>query len=114
VVHGDHPEDSIDRTFLARAFLKKTTTWPDGSPIRPVDQRMEARVRNRFSEDILQRSLLAVRNYWQQLIFAGRGVPPPELESDEAVIRYVLRFRGAIGYVSGTANIGSAKALSLR
>ncbi|HEY0715669.1 MAG TPA: hypothetical protein VGF45_23505 [Polyangia bacterium] len=114
VVHGDHPEESIDGRFLGRVFLKKSTTWPDGSPVRPVDQRMDSRVRQRFSEQVLQRSVIAVRNYWQQLIFTGRAVPPPELDSDEAVIRYVLRYRGAVGYVSGTANVGSAKVLKIR
>ncbi|HEY0709254.1 MAG TPA: hypothetical protein VGG33_20760 [Polyangia bacterium] len=114
VVHGDHPEDSIDGRFLARAFLKKSTTWPDGSTVRPVDQRMDSRVRQRFSEVVLQRSVVAVRNYWQQLIFTGRAVPPPELDSDDAVIRYVLRYRGAVGYVAGTANVGSAKVLRIR
>ena len=114
VVHGDHPDDSIDGKFLARVFLKKSTTWPDGSPIRPVDQRLDSRVRQRFCGDVLQRSVLAVRNYWQQLIFAGRGVPPPELDTDDAVIRYVLRYRGAIGYVSGSTPAGSAKVLVVR
>jgi hypothetical protein len=114
VVHGDHPEDSIDNRFLGRVFLKKSTTWPDGSPVRPVDQRMDSKVRQRFSEQVLQRSVVAVRTYWQQLIFTGRAVPPPELDSDDAVIRYVLRYRGAVGYVSGTANVGSAKVLKIR
>jgi hypothetical protein len=53
----------------------------------------------------------AVRAYWQQLIFSGRGVPPVELESDEAVVAFVLKYPGAVGYVSGATNIGNAKAL---
>jgi hypothetical protein len=56
----------------------------------------------------------AVKSYWQQVIFSGRGVPPPELESDEAVIRYVLRFPGAVGYVSGTADVRGVKVLAVR
>ena len=49
-----------------------------------------------------------------QAIFSGRGVPPPELDSDEAVIRFVLKYPGAIGYVSAGADIGAAKPLHVR
>ena len=41
--------------------------------------------------------------------FSGRDVPPPELESDEAVVNYVLEHRGAVGYVSGAAKVRGAK-----
>ena len=113
VVHQDHAGASVDRAFLARVFLKKTTTWGDGEPIRPVDLPLDSPIRQHFSEDVLQRSVAAVRNYWQQLIFSGRGVPPPELESDEAVLRYVARHPGAVGYVSGSADTRTAKVLTV-
>jgi len=48
----------------------------------------------------------AVRRYWQQCIFSGRSVPPPELDSDEAIVRYVAKYRGAVGYVSADAKLG--------
>jgi hypothetical protein len=60
------------------------------------------------------RSVAAVKSYWQQVIFSGRGVPPPELESDEAVIRHVTRSPGAVGYVSGAANVRGVRVVSVR
>ena len=63
---------------------------------------------------VLRRSPEAVRNYWQQRIFTGRGVPPPELASDEAVLAYVREHRGAVGYVSAAAETSSVKVLELR
>jgi hypothetical protein len=114
LVHPDHPEASTTRKFLVLAFLKKTTFWETGQIIRPVDQAPESPVRRRFSDEVLERPVAAVRNYWQQLIFAGRAVPPPELDSDEAVIRYVLKNPGAVGYVSGTAELHGAKVLLVR
>jgi hypothetical protein len=62
----------------------------------------------------LQRSPAAVRNYWQQRIFTGRGVPPPELATDDAVLAYVREHRGAVGYGSTSAETGSVKVLELR
>ena len=43
--------------------------------------------------------------YWQQRIFSGRDVPPPEFELDREVVEYVLKHAGAIGYVPLPANI---------
>jgi ABC-type phosphate transport system substrate-binding protein len=114
IVNPGNPTGSIERRTVADAFLKKTTRWPDGSLIRPVDLGGQSPTRQRFSEDILGRSVSAVRSYWQQLVFSGRDLPPPELDTDEEVIRYVLRYAGAIGYVSGGGNVENVKVLSVR
>lgn len=114
VVNSQSPSEPVDRAFIADAFLKKVTRWPDGETIRAVDLRFDAPTRQEFSERVLQRSPAAVRNYWQQRIFTGRGVPPPELASDEAVLAYVREHRGAVGYVSAGAETSSVKVLELR
>jgi hypothetical protein len=111
VVHPASPVRSADRSFLARAFLKNASRWDDGETIHPVDLRANSRTRERFSDAVLKRSVPAVRNFWQQRIFSGRGVPPPEVDSDEEVIRYVLKYRGAVGYVSGRADVARARVL---
>lgn len=114
VVHPDNPTASLSREFLSDAFLAKTKRWPGGEAISPVDLRFEAPARARFSEQVLRRSVFAVRAYWHQRIFAGRGVPPPELDTDEAVMRYVASRRGAVGYVSGQATTASVKVVAVR
>ena len=114
VVHPDNPHPSVSRTFLAQAFLKKTSRWEDGEGIYPVDRGAGAPVRRAFSEEVLSRSVAAVRSYWQQRIFSGRGVPPPEVASDEAVVAFVRRRRGAVGYVSPGAALQGVKVLQVR
>jgi hypothetical protein len=56
----------------------------------------------------------AIRSYWQQRIFSGRDVPPPELDLDEAVVSYVLAHRRGVGYVSATAKPREAKVVQIR
>jgi hypothetical protein len=114
IVHPDNPSTALSRDFLIDVFLKRTTRWNDGETIRPVDQRSDSFVRRRFSESVLQRSVAAVKSYWQQRIFSGRELPPPELESDEAVVNYVMKHRGAVGYVSGAAKLDRAKPVQLQ
>jgi ABC-type phosphate transport system substrate-binding protein len=81
--------------------------------IRPVDAKPASSARQRFSKDVLKRSVSSVKSYWQQLIFSGRGTPPPELDSDEAIVSYVLKHPGSIGYVSGSAELKGAKVVDV-
>ncbi len=114
VVHPSHAGGSVERAFLADAFLKKVTRWAGGETIRPVDLRPDSAARRRFTEVVLKRSVGAVRSYWQQRIFSGRDVPPPEVDSDAAVLAFVAKHPGAVGYVSGAAKLEGVRELSVR
>jgi ABC-type phosphate transport system substrate-binding protein len=114
VVHPASPVVTLDRKTLRNIFLKKITQWPDGQVIHPVDLEPSQEVRRGFSAEVLERSVEAVKSYWQQAIFSGRDVPPPELDSGEAVVKYVLAHKGAIGYVSVTVDPGGTKAVTVR
>ena len=69
----------------------------------PVDLSESAPAREAFSTAVHHKPVKAVRAYWQQQIFSGRDVPPPEKTSDEQVIAFVRATPGAIGYVSAAA-----------
>jgi ABC-type phosphate transport system substrate-binding protein len=114
VVNAGNPQATVDRRLLADAFLKKVTRWGGGEAIKPVDQRPESVARQRFSDDVLGRSVAAVKSYWAQLVFSGRELPPPELDGDEEVVRYVAKNAGAVGYVSASANVESVKVVVVR
>jgi ABC-type phosphate transport system substrate-binding protein len=114
IVNPDNHVGSIDRQFLTDVYLKKATRWPNDEAIRPVDLGPGSPVRRLFSDDILKRSVSAVKSYWQQMVFSGRGVPPPELDSDGEVVKFVLKNRGAIGYVSGSTDVAGAKIVPVR
>jgi ABC-type phosphate transport system substrate-binding protein len=113
IIHPQNPYVSLDRGFLSDAFLKKTTRWADGSVIKPVDLPAGSPVRERFSEDVLKRSVAAVKSYWEQIIFSGRDVPPPEVATDDEVVKYVLAHTGAVGYVGGSVKLGDARAVTI-
>jgi ABC-type phosphate transport system substrate-binding protein len=114
IVHPANRATTLDQSFLEDAFLKKTTHWSNDQVIRPADLVSSSPVRRRFSEDVLKRSVEAVKGYWQQRIFSGRDVPPPEFETDDDVVKYVLKYEGAVGYVSGSANLNGSKVVTVR
>jgi ABC-type phosphate transport system substrate-binding protein len=113
IVHPDNPAQRLSRRFVADAFLRRTARWPHGELLAPVDLSPQSSLRAEFSEQVLGKPLTALRMHWQQVIFTGRGLPPPEFPSEVAVVQYVLRERGAIGYVSPGADCAPAKVVTL-
>jgi ABC-type phosphate transport system substrate-binding protein len=113
ICHPSNPISSADRQFLEDTFLKKVREWPGGASSHPIDLQPSSVVRREFSNEILRRPVEAIRSYWQQRIFAGRDLPPPEVGDDDEVVRMVLKDPGADGYVSSAANLKGAKVLTV-
>jgi len=114
VVNVTNPASSIGRSQLAARFTKKEQSWSDGTPAFPVDLPADDPTREAFTAAIHGKSAQAIRAYWQQQIFSGRQVPPPERDSDEQVLAYVRTTVGAVGYVRPTARLGpNVKVLGL-
>ena len=115
IVDPQNPIDSVDRKFLADAFLKKATRWGHGARIRPVDLSSGSPIRRTFSQTIIGRSVAAVRSFWQQQVFSGRDVPPTQRSSDADVVAFVRANANAIGYVSRDTALGAGvRAVAVR
>jgi ABC-type phosphate transport system substrate-binding protein len=114
IVHPDNPVTSIERERLREVFLKKATEWDSGAPIRPIDLPTRSPVRERFTQDVLRKTPAQLRNYWNQQIFSGKGVPPPEAETTAGVIAYVRANPGAIGYLPTNVDAGPVKVVKVR
>ena len=106
VVNASNEVSSLTKDDAAQYFLKKKSAWPGGRATLPVDQTDQSPARRAFSKAVLKKDVAAVKSYWQTQIFSGRGVPPPEKTSDGAVLAFVDANAGAIGYVSGEAQLG--------
>jgi ABC-type phosphate transport system substrate-binding protein len=105
IVHADNPVRAIARDDLSKIFLKRTVKWPDGKVVEPVDLVPAAASRNAFTAGVHRKSVAAIRAFWQQQIFSGRDVPPPEKATDADVTDFVKEHAGAVGYVSPTATL---------
>lgn len=106
VVHPDIQLTQLSRVEVSRLFLKKIVRWKDPEvKVVPVDREVDSKVRMRFSQDIHGKGVGAIRAYWQRRIFSGRDVPPVVINDDEAVLDYVSKHPGAVGYVSPRVNL---------
>jgi hypothetical protein len=114
IVHPENPAREVIRTFLRDAFLKRTPQWGHGPTVRPVDLSTGTAARNWFTRDVLHRGVAEVKRYWQQQIFSGKSIPPPEVESEAAAIAYVLKHPGGIAYLPLGIDPGGARVVAVR
>jgi hypothetical protein len=60
-----------------------------------------------FAQHVHRRPASALAAYWQQQIFSGRAVPPPERSTDREIVDYVSATTDAIGYVAPGTPLGT-------
>lgn len=113
IVHPDNPAKSLSKKKVSRLLLKELAKWDGGLAAQPVDLESGSVVRESFSQRVHGRSVSSIKHYWQRQVFSGRGVPPPELKGDDAVVSYVRSHPGAIGYVSPSAKLNGVKVVTL-
>jgi hypothetical protein len=68
----------------------------------------------RFVREVIRKTPAQLKSYWNQQIFSGSGVPPPDAESSAAMIAYVVDHPGAIGYLPASVDPGGARVVRLK
>jgi ABC-type phosphate transport system substrate-binding protein len=113
IVNPANPVSALTRDEVSKLFLKRTTSWSAGGQVAVVDLAKSSKVREAFSQAVHKRAASAVDSYWQQQVFSGKDVPPPEKGTDADVIAFVKSNPGAIGYVAAASTDG-VKVVSLK
>jgi ABC-type phosphate transport system substrate-binding protein len=113
IVHPTNPTVQISRSRIGEIFLKRTVRWPEGATVMPVEPSAKTPMRQRFTLEIYGKQVIAISAYWQQMIFSGKGIPPPEKSTDADVVAYVRDTPGAIGYVWSGTDTSSVKVLAV-
>jgi len=112
IVNPSNPMVSITRENVSRIFLKKTTKFPNGLSASPIDLPANSAIRDSFSKDVLGKTASAVEAYWQQLIFSGRDVPPPQ-KKESGALDLVRSNDNGIAYVSAGADTTGTKVVTV-
>jgi ABC-type phosphate transport system substrate-binding protein len=113
IVNPANPVSELTKDEVSKLFLKRTTSWSAGGQVAAVDLAKSSKVREAFSQTVHKRATSAVDSYWQQQVFSGKDVPPPEKGADAEVVAFVKGNPGAIGYVAAGSAAG-VKVVSLK
>lgn len=104
---SDISADDLKLVFLA------TKNSISGTNVEPVLSEKGA-AHDLFLKKYVGKSDTAYRMYLKSLVFAGKATMPKSLSDDAAVISYVAKTKGAIGYVSASAATGGVKKLEIK
>jgi ABC-type phosphate transport system substrate-binding protein len=105
--------DSVSKNDLREVFTGESTSLREGGHVVPVFQK-EGTTHNDFLSTYVGESPAAILICWRGLVMSGRSAMPKTLDSDTAVVEYVARTAGAIGYIGKSAPHDGVKVLTVR
>jgi len=94
-------------------FSGASSNLAGGEHVTPVLLKENA-IHEQFLSQYVGKSDTAFRTSWRSLVFSGQGVMPRSLESEAAVVEFVARTPGAIGYISRATPHEGVKTLAVR
>jgi len=93
--------NKIDQDVIARIFLGKTSSLPNGEKAVPVDLEKGSPVYNEFAKSVLGKTPSQLSTHWSRLIFTGRAKPNKQVNSAEKMKELVASNANFIGYIDG-------------
>lgn len=105
-------ELSVDE--LKNVFKPKFNKWPNGVAVVIVLPGQASALKEGVASDIYNSTFSGVQKYWLSLVFQGRFDAPYFFDSDEEVIRFVSKTKGAIGFVSADAQAPESLIIRIR
>ncbi|MDA3915024.1 hypothetical protein [Oleiagrimonas sp.] len=98
IVSRHTPVTTIDNNLLRSVFLKKIFLDPANHVYVPVNLKPDSKLRRDFTLAVIHMDEPQLQSYWNRQYFQGIS-PPFVLGSQTAVVDFVAKTPGAIGYV---------------
>jgi ABC-type phosphate transport system substrate-binding protein len=114
VVIANHNVKATDvsKSDLREVFTGASASLADGSHVVPVLQK-SGPAHEAFLSDFVSKSDSALTATWRTLVFSGQASMPKSVDSDAAMVDYVARTPGAIGYIGKSSPHEGVKVLAV-
>ena len=108
--------DLTEMTFqdLTKYYKGKFNSWDskvDVIIVLPSSKHTNAET---ISEHIYSKSFYGVKKFWLSIVFQGRFSAPHFMDSDEEIVEFVSKNKGAIGLVSNKTNVSKQLLINLK
>jgi ABC-type phosphate transport system substrate-binding protein len=103
----------VSRTELRDIFTGASSSLKGGAQVTPVLLK-QGPVHDEFLNLYIGKTDTGFRAGWRSILFSGQGTMPRTLGSDAAVVEYVTRTPGAIGYIAAATPHSGVKILVVR
>lgn len=109
VVSAKSPVASLTKDQVSDIFLGKSSTFPGGEQVIPIDLGEGTAQRDEFHSKVTGKSANQLKAYWSKMIFSGRATPPKEVPNASDGKRLIAANPSSIGYIDKSAVDGSVK-----
>jgi len=103
----------VSKAEVRDVFTGASSSFKGTAQLTPVLLK-QGLVNEEFLDLYVGKSDSAFRASWLSILFSGQGVLPRTLDSDAAVVEYVARTPGAIGYIGRSSPHEGVKTLAVR
>ena len=107
-------ETTVSGKTVEDIFLGKVVQWRDNAVIHVVTVK-DPKIHHAFLDQYLKKSEAQWNAYWKRLVFTGTGTPPEQAETQQALLEYVAKTKGAVGYMEAEPlTIDTAKIIAVK
>lgn len=103
IINMKNPVTSLTEKETREYFLQNVDRWKFGKKIRLSDNQNSDKMRESFLQQILRMTPIEIERYWLEQQYSRAKRPPTVLSSNQEVLRFVRKFKGAIGVVDRSA-----------
>ena len=109
IISSNANQVTMDKDQVSAIFLGKSSTFPDGSQVIPVEQAEGTTPREEFHSVVTEKSGAQLKSYWSKMVFSGKGTPPKEVPNSSEMLKLIAANPSTIGYVEKSAVNTSVK-----
>jgi len=102
VINSGAGVQSLSTEDTANVFLGNKRHWSDGSRVKLAVLR-PPELQKDFLEVVTGRSPNQYWSHWRNIVFSGRGFMPKVFDTEEELLTYVAREKGAVGQIVNTS-----------
>lgn len=100
---------NLSKQQVSELFLGKASSLPGGGKAALIDQPEASPLRDAFYSKVTGKPASQAKATWSKLAFTGKGTPPKEGSSNDAIKKEVAGNRSMLGYIDKSAVDGSVK-----
>lgn len=88
-----------ENTSMKKADIRNLFMGGISGYLDPVTLSPGIRERHMFNTLVVGLTESRIQSYWAQMRFSGRNKQPVEVESVDAMLRYLMQHEGSVGYL---------------
>ena len=111
IVHPSLPIAELKLADVQSYFTGDKKSWPGDLTVKVATQ---SKALPAFFEEVLKMKESEFKKLWLRLVLQDGAKPPSDFTSDEEVLDYVAKTKGAISYARKSAVTDKVKTLSIK